>query len=69
MPGFIEITAEHCARVAVRSFERNRALVIPGLVMKIVMLSNALSPRFMRRFFAGLVGQYARKKQLPAPVL
>lgn len=69
IPAFVEITAEHCARVSVAALEANRALVVPGLVMKIVMLINALSPRFMRQIFAGLVGRLARKKQLPAPVL
>lgn len=69
VPAFIEITAEHCARASLNAFERDRGMVVPGLVMKIVMLINALSPRFMRQFFAGLVGRYARKKQLPAPVL
>ena len=69
VPAFVEITAEHCARSSLRAFERDRGMVVPGLVMKIVMLINALSPRFMRRVFAGLIGRYARKKQLPAPVL
>lgn len=69
VPAFISITAEHCARAALRAFERDRGLVVPGLVMKLVMLVNALSPRFMRQLFAGWVGRYARKKQLPAPVL
>jgi short-subunit dehydrogenase len=65
VPGFVEISAEQCARSAVRGFERGRALVVPGVTMKIVMWINALSPRFMRRVFAGLLGRYARKK-LPA---
>jgi uncharacterized protein len=69
VPGFIEITADHCARSSVRAFDRGRAMVVPGITMKIVMLINALSPRFVRRVFAGLVGRYARKKQLGAPVL
>jgi uncharacterized protein len=69
VPGFIEISAEHCARAAVRAFERDRALVVPGVVMKVAMLINALSPRFMRRLFAGLLGRQARKEQLAAPVL
>ena len=54
---------------SLRAFERERAMVIPGIVMKIAMLINALSPRFMRRFFAGRMGGYVRKKQLPAAVL
>jgi short-subunit dehydrogenase len=65
VPRFVEISAEQCARSAVRGFERGRALVVPGVTMKIVMWVNALSPRFMRRVFAGLLGRYARKK-LPA---
>ncbi len=65
-PGFLEITAEHCARVAVRAFDRGRALVVPGFWMKLVMLVNDLSPRFMRRLFASILGRVARKKQLGA---
>jgi short-subunit dehydrogenase len=66
VPGFVEISAERCARVSIRAFERNAAIVVPGITMKIVMLVNALSPRFMRRLFAGLIGRVARKKQLGA---
>jgi hypothetical protein len=65
-PGFLEITADHCARVSVRAFDRGRALVVPGLWMKLVMLVNDLSPRFMRRLFASVLGGIARKKQLGA---
>jgi short-subunit dehydrogenase len=64
IPAFVEISAEQCARAAVRGFERGRALVVPGVTMKIVMMINALSPRFMRRVFAGLLGRYARKSLL-----
>lgn len=69
VPAFIEISAEHCARSAIRAFERRRAMVVPGITMKIVMLINALSPRFLRRAFAGLLGRIVRKKQLVSPVL
>ena len=69
VPAFIEISAEDCARSAIRAFERRRAMVVPGITMKIVMLINALSPRFMRRAFAGLLGRILRKKQLVSPVL
>lgn len=64
IPAFIEISAEHCARSAVRAFERGRALVVPGIVMKLVMFLNEFSPRFVRRAFAGLLGRYARAKKL-----
>jgi short-subunit dehydrogenase len=69
VPAFVEISAEHCARAAVDAFDRGRALVVPGIAMKIVMLVNALAPRFLRRIFAGFIGRYARRKQLSAPVL
>ena len=65
-PGFLEITAEQCARAALRGFDRGRAMVVPGFWMKLVMLVNDLSPRFMRRLFARMLGPAARKKQLGA---
>jgi short-subunit dehydrogenase len=63
-PGMLEISAERCARSAVRALDRRRAMVIPGFWMKVVMLVNGLSPRFLRRVFAGIVGRIARKKEL-----
>jgi hypothetical protein len=68
-PGFVEISAVHCARAADRGFDRDRPIVVPGLFMKLAMLINAISPRFMRRLFAAAIGHFARKKQLAAPVL
>ncbi len=66
VPGFIEISAAHCAKVAVKSFDRRCALVVPGLVMKLVMQINQWSPRFLRRLFATIIGRIARKKELAA---
>jgi short-subunit dehydrogenase len=62
VPSFVEISAEQCARASVRGFDRGRALVVPGLVMKLVMLINGLSPRIMRRVFAAIVGRVARRR-------
>lgn len=64
VPGWIEISAEQCARASVRAFDKGRAMVVPGVAISLVMLLNGLSPRFMRRLFAGLIGSYLRKKQL-----
>ena len=69
VPGFVEISAAHCARSSIRAFDSNSAMVVPGLVMKIVMLVNAWSPRFMRRLFAAIVGKVARRRQLGAASL
>jgi short-subunit dehydrogenase len=65
-PGLVEISAEKCARVAVRAFDRGRAMSVPGFWMKLVLLSNDLTPRFVRRFFARILGGVARRKQLGA---
>lgn len=69
VPAFIEISAAHCARSSIRAFDANRAMVVPGLVMKFVMMVNAWSPRFMRRLFAEIVGKVARRRQLGAASL
>lgn len=65
-PGLISITAAHCASAAVRGLDRRRGLVVPGLVMKLVMAINWMSPRFLRRFFAAQVGRIARRTELSA---
>ena len=51
-------------RIAKGGVEEGERCHVPGIAMKIVMLVNALSPRFMRRAFAGLLGRMVRKKQL-----
>ncbi len=61
-PALVEISPERCARAAIAGFDRGRALVVPGAVMKVVMAINALSPRFARRLFASIVGRIARKR-------
>jgi short-subunit dehydrogenase len=65
-PKLVEITAEHCARSSIRGFDRGRAMVVPGVVIRFVLMVNALSPRFMRRAFASILGRIARRKQLEA---
>lgn len=66
VPRFIEISAEECARAAIRGFDRRRAMVVPGTLIKLALLLNAISPRFVRRIVAGLVGKIARRKELDA---
>jgi short-subunit dehydrogenase len=63
-PGIVEITAERCARAAIRGFDRGRAMVVPGVIIKLGLLLNALSPRFMRRIVASILGRIARRKEL-----
>jgi hypothetical protein len=63
-PKLIEITSEHCARSSIRGFDRGRAMVVPGVIISLMLMVNALSPRFMRRAFASFLGKIARRKQL-----
>jgi len=65
-PSFIEISAVRCARAAIRGFDWGFAMVVPGIVMKLVMLINDLSPRFMRRVVASILGRIARSKEIAA---
>jgi uncharacterized protein len=65
-PGLVEITAERCARASLRGFDRGRAMVIPGVLISLLLLVNALTPRFVRRAFAFVLGRIARRKELGA---
>jgi uncharacterized protein len=65
-PSLVEISAEQCARAAIRGFDRGRAMVVPGVVIRLVLMLNALSPRFLRRFVAAFLGKIARRKELAA---
>ncbi len=66
VPSFIEITPEACARAAIQGFDRGRAMVVPGFLIKLALLLNAVSPRFLRRIVAGALGKVARDKELGA---
>jgi len=65
-PKLVEISAEECARQSLRGFDRGRALVIPGMVIRAVLLANDMSPRFVRRAFAIALGGVTRRRELAA---
>lgn len=48
-PRFLKMSARDCVRLTLASFEMNRALILPGLAMKIAMTLSAIFPRWMRR--------------------
>ncbi len=64
VPKWIYITGEACARAALRGFLRGRAMVVPGLGMKLMRFVLAFTPRFMQRLFQAPFGKRFRK--LPA---
>ncbi|WP_394833351.1 SDR family oxidoreductase [Pendulispora rubella] len=65
-PGFVEISAAECARAALRGFERGRALVIPGFVIRVLMLLNAISPRWLKRLLYAPAARKLRQIQKTA---
>ena len=48
-PEFLTISAERCAREAIRGFERGEALVFPGFPYKAIMPLAGFIPRFLQR--------------------
>jgi len=65
-PGFVTVSADHVARVAVGALDRRRALVVPGFWMKLTLFAGEWTPRWLlRRIYRYLV-KPLRKKQASA---
>lgn len=62
-PKFVEISAEHAARAAIRGIDRRRALVIPGLAISFLMALAAVTPRWVLRLVYAPVATLLRKRQ------
>ncbi len=45
VPKLFEITAERCARTSIRAFDKDRALVVPGILMRFVTWLGFHTPR------------------------
>ena len=54
------------ARAAIRGFERGRAMIVPGLLMKLLRLVSAWSPRVIQRFVLSFWARRQRRA-LSAP--
>lgn len=65
-PSIVRIDAAHCARSSLRGFARGRAIVVPGLAMKIVMLLGASTPRWFLRLIYGPAARWLRKRETSA---
>lgn len=63
MLGPVQMDAARCARAAVRAFARGRALIVPGLLMKLVMGLGAITPRVVRRWVYPLLARRMRAIQ------
>jgi uncharacterized protein len=62
-PSLVRLSAERCARIAIRGFEANRALVIPGVIMRMVLALGALSPRWLKRLVYRPVAPFMRRAE------
>ncbi|MEM9454496.1 MAG: SDR family oxidoreductase [Myxococcota bacterium] len=57
-PGFAYISADQCAAEALAGFERNRAIVVPGVVIRNLLRLYAVTPRWLwRRLAQRMVGR------------
>lgn len=63
IPSAIQLSAERCAELALRGFARGRALIVPGLLMKLVIGLGRITPRWMRRVFYRWIGGYLRRRR------
>jgi len=55
--GLVEISAESCARTALRGFDRGKALIVPGFLIRLAMGLGAWTPRWLLRFVMGQAGR------------
>jgi hypothetical protein len=62
-PGIVEISAERCARSAIRALDWKRALVIPGFLMWLLVTLGMMTPRWILRLFYHPAARALRKKQ------
>jgi short-subunit dehydrogenase len=61
IPKWAMISAAACARAAMRGFERGRAMIVPGALMKFLRFLVAVSPRFMQRLVQAPLARRFRK--------
>jgi len=65
-PALFRISAQQCARQALRAFARGRALLVPGLAIRIVMLLGAWTPRWLLRLLYRPAAAWMRGRELAA---
>lgn len=63
IPSWISISAEHCARAAVSGFQRGKAIIVPGALMKLTTLLSGMTPRAVLRLCYRPVASKLRQLQ------
>ncbi|MFO0666228.1 MAG: SDR family NAD(P)-dependent oxidoreductase [Polyangiaceae bacterium] len=66
VPKVVEVSAEACAEKGLRGLARNRAMVIPGLIIKFALMLGRYSPWFITRIVMGYLGRKVRAIQVEA---
>lgn len=63
-PSWMFMSAQRCARIAIRLIERGRALIIPGITWQILIWLGALTPRWFLRIIHRILAKRLRKSEL-----
>lgn len=63
VPSFIELSSVDCAKACVRAIDRNRALVVPGILIALSLLLARFSPRWLVRIVLWPAGRRIRRMQ------
>lgn len=63
VPGILEISAERCARTAIRGFDSGRALLVPGILIRFLIYLGTRTPRWVMRLFYAPAARALRRKQ------
>lgn len=64
VPKIVEVSPDACARAGLRGLAKNRAMVIPGLIIKFALMLGRFSPWFITRIVMGLLGRKVRAIQV-----
>jgi uncharacterized protein len=63
VPEFVYMTPEECARLTIKGFQRGRAIIYPGFMIRFTLFMNSLSPRWLLRFIYSLAARKLRANQ------
>jgi len=66
VPRWIMVTPELVADAAVRGLETGRAMVVPGLLMKVLWILNGITPRPITRMVMAPLARLYRQRELEA---
>lgn len=64
LPSFLEISANQCAREAVAGFKRGKAVVIPGILPKLAMLLQRVTPEALMRVLLNAMARQIHKSKV-----